>query len=119
MNCSQKSYDHRLRDLVHTAGDADVIAEFGVPRSTAAGWLRGNYAPVVGADVLDMDKTKLQAEVLKLRQRVRRLAAIVRLLLAPQLQQVANQTPVLDPPPQLQQDKGESFIYFRGVRTRI
>ena len=86
MNCSQKrtqrSYDHRLRDLVHTTGDADVIAEFGVPRSTAAGWLRGNYAPVVGADVLDMDKTKLQAEVLKLRQRVRRLAAIVRLLLA-------------------------------------
>ncbi len=59
-----------------------MIAEFGVPRSTAAGWLRGNYAPVVGADVLDMDKTKLQAEVLKLRQRIRRLAAIVRLLLA-------------------------------------
>ena len=79
---SQRTYDHRLRDLVRTAGDPDVVAELGVPRSTALGWLRGEYAPVVTAEVLDMDATRLQAEVCKLRRRVRMLAAIVRLLIA-------------------------------------
>ncbi len=78
----QQTYDHRLRDLVRTTGDPDILAEFGVPRSTALGWLRGDYQPVVTADVLDMDHIRLQAEVLKLRQRNRTLAAIIRLLLA-------------------------------------
>ena len=78
----QQTYDHRLRDLVRTTGDPDILAEFGVPRSTALGWLRRDYQPVVTADVLDMDHIRLQAEVLKLRQRNRTLAAIIRLLLA-------------------------------------
>ena len=80
--CSQRVYDHRLRDLVRTVGDPGIVAEFGVPRSTALGWLRGEYGPVVTADVLDMDHVRLQAEVLNLRRRVRILAAIVRLLVA-------------------------------------
>jgi len=78
----QQTYDHRLRDLVRTIGDPDVLAELGVPRSTALGWLRRDYQPVVTADVLDMDHIRLQAEVLRLRQRNRTLAAVVRLLLA-------------------------------------
>ncbi len=78
----QQTYDHRLRDLVRTTGDPDILAELGVPRSTALGWLRRDYQPVVTADVLDMDHIQLQAEVLRLRQRNRMLAAIVRLLLA-------------------------------------
>ena len=53
-----------------------------MPRSTALGWLRRDYQPVVTADVLDMDHIWLQAEVLRLRQRNRTLAAVVRLLLA-------------------------------------
>jgi hypothetical protein len=86
MNASQKrfqrTYDHRLRNLVRATGDPEIIAaEFGVPRSTALGWLQGDCKPVVTAEVLDMDHTHLQTEVLKLRRRVRRLAAIVRLLL--------------------------------------
>jgi len=32
---SQRTYDHRLRDLVRTVGDPEIVAEFGVPRSTA------------------------------------------------------------------------------------
>ncbi len=36
---SQRSYDHRLRDLVRTAFDPDIVAELGVPRSTALGLL--------------------------------------------------------------------------------
>lgn len=79
---SQRSYDHRLRDLVPTVGAPDVVAALGVPRSTALGWLRGGYRPVVTADVLDMDAVRLQAEVLKLRHRVRMLSAIVRLRVA-------------------------------------
>ena len=54
----------------------------GLPRSTAVGWLRGEYRPVVTVDILDMDAARLQAEVLKLRRRVRMLGAIVGLLVA-------------------------------------
>ncbi len=78
----QQTYDHRLRDLVRTTGDPNILAELGVPRSTALGWLRRNYQPVVTADVLDMDHIRLQAEVLRLRRRNRTLAAVIRLLLA-------------------------------------
>ncbi len=79
---SQRIYDHRLRDLVQTGGGPDVVAGLGVPRSTVQGWLRNKYRPVVTADVLDMDAVRLQAEVLKLRRRVRMLGAIVGLLVA-------------------------------------
>jgi len=58
----QRSYDHRLRDLVRTVGNPEIVAEFGVPRSTALGWLRGDYGPVVTANILDMDHTRLQVE---------------------------------------------------------
>lgn len=59
-----------------------MVAALGVPGSTALGWLRGEHRPVVTADVLDMDAVRLQAEVLKLRHRVRMLSAIVRLRVA-------------------------------------
>ena len=79
---AQQTYDHRLRDLVRTVGDPEIVAEFGVPRSTALGWLRGDYGPVVTANILDMGHTRLQAEVLTLRRRIRILGVIVRLLVA-------------------------------------
>ncbi len=79
---SQRTYDHRLRDLVRTVGDPEIIAEFGVPPSTALGWLIGDYRPIVTADILHMDHTRLQAEALTLRRHIRLLGAIVRLLLA-------------------------------------
>jgi hypothetical protein len=63
-------------------GDPEIVAEFGVPRSTALGWLRGQYGPVITADVLDMDQARLQQEILTLRRRLRMLAAVVRLLVA-------------------------------------
>ena len=66
---SKRTYDHRVRALVLTVGDPGVVADLGVPRSTALGWLRGEYRPVVTADVLNMDVVRLQAEVLKLRKR--------------------------------------------------
>jgi hypothetical protein len=33
---SQRIYDHRLRDLLRTVGDPNVVAGRGVPRSTAS-----------------------------------------------------------------------------------
>ncbi len=39
----QQTYDHRLRDLARTTGDPDILAELGVPRSTALGWLRRDH----------------------------------------------------------------------------
>lgn len=78
----QQSYDHRLKELVRTTGNPDIVAEFGVPRSTAIGWLRGDYQPVVSGDVLDREHVELQAEVLELRRRIRKLTSIIGLLLA-------------------------------------
>ena len=31
---SQRTYDHRLRDLVRVVGDPEIAAGFGLPRST-------------------------------------------------------------------------------------
>ena len=67
---------------MRTTGNPDIVAEFGVPRSTAIGWLRGGYQPVVSSNVLDRDHVELQSEVLELRQRIRKLASVIRLLLA-------------------------------------
>ena len=77
---SNRRYDHRLRDLVQSVGDPEIVAGLDIPRSTAVGWLRGEDKPVVTVDVMDMDSVRLQAEVLKLRRRLQMLAAIVRLL---------------------------------------
>jgi transposase InsO family protein len=79
----QRRYDHRLRDLVQRAGDLTIATGLGVPRSTARGWLAA-AAPtvVVSVDVADLAERELRQEILKLRQRVERLAALLRLALA-------------------------------------
>lgn len=74
-------YDHRLRELVRTTGDTGIVLRLGVPRSTADGWLHAEESDVVRCDVLDMDNTALQAEVLRLRRRICVLPTVVRLLL--------------------------------------
>ena len=76
----QRHYDHRLRDLVFRTGDVSIATDLGVPRSTAAGWVRGDLGPVVSLDVLSLSTVDLQAEVLKLRGRVETLRGVVRLL---------------------------------------
>ena len=54
------------------------LAMHGCDRSTAQGWLRRDYQPVVTADVRDMDPIWCEAELLRLRQRNRTLAAVIR-----------------------------------------
>jgi transposase InsO family protein len=78
----QRRYDHRLRELVQHTGDPTVATDLGVPRSTARGWLRTAPAAVVGLDVADLTELELRQEVLKLRRRVQKLAALLRLALA-------------------------------------
>ena len=78
----RRVYDHRLRELVRETGDPTVATKLGVPRSTAAGWLRGGPQDVITLDVLALRETQLLAEVLKLRRRIRALGSVVSLLLA-------------------------------------
>jgi transposase InsO family protein len=77
----QRKYDHRLRELVRSTGDAEYAIQRGVPRSTARGWLASTRAEVVTVDIVDMDTLRLQQEVLRLQNRVDRFVALLRLLI--------------------------------------
>ena len=78
----QQRYDHRLRHLVQRTGDVTVATDLGVPRSTARGWLGATPTVVVGLDVADLTEPELRQEILKLRRRVHKLTALLRLVLA-------------------------------------
>src|SRR5215472_5806556 len=79
---SQQRYDHRLRNLVQRTGDVTVATDLGVPRSTARGWLGETPTVVVCLDVTELTDPELRQEVVKLRRRVRKLTALLRLVLA-------------------------------------
>src|SRR5687768_16824432 len=78
----QQRYDHRLRDLVQRTGDLTIATDLGVPRSTAREWLRATPTIVVSLEVADLTEQELRQEILKLRRRVEKLAALLRLALA-------------------------------------
>lgn len=78
----QQRDDHRLRNLVQRTGDITVATDLGVPRSTARGWLGATQPVVVSLDVADLTEPELRQEVLKLRRRVQKLTALLRLALA-------------------------------------
>src|SRR2546427_12080758 len=78
----QQRYDHRLRNLVQLTGDVTIATDLGVPRSTARGWLGKTPNVVVSLDVTDLRASELHQEVLKLRRRVKKLTALLRLALA-------------------------------------
>ncbi len=77
---TRQRYDHRLRDLVRSAGDISLATRLGIPRSTAYGWLSTNQAEVVTVEVANMDLILLQREVLVLRKRIEWLVALLRLM---------------------------------------
>ncbi|MCC7418712.1 MAG: hypothetical protein IT428_00385, partial [Planctomycetaceae bacterium] len=78
---TQRTYDHRLRDLVRSTGDIHQAIGRGIPRSTARGWLSSRRAEVVTVDGVDRDVVKLQKELLALRRRLERLIALLRLVI--------------------------------------
>jgi putative transposase len=63
-------------------GDVTVATDLGVPRWTARGWRGAVPTVVVSLDVEDLTETELRQEILKLRRRVQKLAALLRLVLA-------------------------------------
>ena len=77
----QNKYDYRLRELVRSTSDADDAIQRGVPRRAARGWLTSTRAEVVTLDIVDMDRLRLQQEVLRLQIRVDRLVALLRLVI--------------------------------------
>jgi len=78
----QQHYDHRLRNLVQRTGDVTVATDFGVPRSTAPGWLGTTPTVVIGLDVVDLTEPELRREILKLQRRVQKLTALLHRALA-------------------------------------
>jgi hypothetical protein len=78
----QQRHDHRLQHLVHRTGDVTIATDLGVLRSTARGWLGGAPTAVVCLDVADLTEPELRQEILKLRRRVQKLTALLRLVLA-------------------------------------
>ncbi len=78
----QQRYDHRLRDLVHYTGDVTLATDLGVPRSTARGWLGAAPPVVISLEGAALTEPALRQEILRLRRRVQKLAALLRLVLA-------------------------------------
>src|SRR5919106_4318508 len=78
----QQRYNHRLRELVQHTGDLTIATELGVPRSTAWGWLRTAPTVMVSLEVADVTEAELRQEIVKLRRRIEKLAALLRLALA-------------------------------------
>jgi hypothetical protein len=78
----QQRDDHRLRNLVQRTGDLTIATDLGVPRSTARGRLGAAPTVVVSLEGADLTEPELRQEVLKLRRRVEKLAALLRLALA-------------------------------------
>jgi hypothetical protein len=54
-HCAPSTYDHRTRDLVSEQRDPTPFKHLGVPRSTAAGWIRRGRRPVVSANIVTLD----------------------------------------------------------------
>ena len=62
---TQRSYDHRLLRLVRDTGDASIATRIGVPRSTAAGWLKRPLPAVTTAPRLDEPVAALHIRIAK------------------------------------------------------
>lgn len=78
----KQTYDPRLRQLIHTTSDSRLAARLKIPPSTVRGWNRTNHQTVVSNELFDLEKAQLQSEALMLKQRVHKLSAIIRLLVA-------------------------------------
>ena len=82
---AQRSYDHRLVRLVQETGDITIATKLGVPRSTAAGWVRKARKPITTIPELDSSDSspeRLRAQIVKLERRLRLLLDVLRVLFA-------------------------------------
>ena len=74
-----RSYDHRLRELVHTTGDSSLALRIGVPRSTACGWMKRRPKSVLSIKAHDAISECLEREIIRLRAKVTKLRCLFRL----------------------------------------
>ena len=79
---SQRTYDHRLVALVQDTGDITIATGVGVPRSTAAGWLRRAKRDVTTVSTCETSSAELRARLARTEARLRRCQALLRVLLA-------------------------------------
>ena len=79
---TQKTYDHRLKVLVRSTQDITCAVRHGVPRSTARGWLKAPANEVISIDVVQLDAIGLQKEIMRLRARLQKLNALLRVMIA-------------------------------------
>ena len=78
----RRTYDHRLVQLVRDSGDISIATRMGVPRSTAAGWVRRKSpASVTGVPGLDSSEARLRHRNARLERRVRLLWAMLRVVI--------------------------------------
>ena len=83
MSTPRKTWDPRIRAQIVATGNADLFPELGIPRSTIATWLRRGEPDVVWLDDGHEEVTvNLRARIAHLEVRVKRLTALVRLVLA-------------------------------------
>ena len=68
--------------LVQRTGNLCIATDLGVPRSTTRGWLGAMPRAVVSLDGAHLTELELRQEIVKLRRRVDKLAALLRLALA-------------------------------------
>lgn len=78
----QRSYGHRLRDLVRQSGDPGIAIRLGVPRSRAAGWLTGSRPSVLTIRHIEAADEAPRIELCRLQQGILRLTMLVRVLFA-------------------------------------
>lgn len=76
----QRSYDHRLVQLVLRTGDATIATRLGVPRSTVAGWLARAPRAVTTDAIADDAPAELRTRVARLEKRNEALRAVLRIL---------------------------------------
>jgi hypothetical protein len=57
----RRAYDHRLRDLVCEERDRALFPQLGIPRSTAASWIRRGSRDIVTTKLFAEDELALRA----------------------------------------------------------
>ena len=73
-------YDHRLRDLVRATADSTITRKNGVPRSTAAGWIKNKPKDVLSIQPIAPNPPELQQEIVRLREQIAKLRSLLRLI---------------------------------------
>ena len=73
---STRRYDHRRKNLVQATGGMVIATENGAPASTARGGPRQSQNEVVMLELLDLNTSQLQHEVIKLRRRLKKLGDV-------------------------------------------